>query len=335
MTHADPIGTAKGPGEQPNQYTFVSPDPEQRVKHGEYVFYEATVGGERRAILGRVSQRLPLRLYPDTYMADPAIAPEAIASLLGFEQPSPELFELTATVLGYYDPGLGFVNPRVPPRTGEPIYIAADAMLAEVLSRVRPEEQGAVHLGWLLSRAKDAVPIALDARGFTSTHLAIIASTGSGKSYLAGVVLEELMRPHNRAAVLVVDPHAEYDTLDAMMGHPAFAEGSYRPTVRVVRPTDIKVRVSSLTQADLRYLLRDVSDRMDYVLGRALRRASQGPDRRWTRDELMVAVHESGLGRARASQGEEEEQEDSSVTALLWRLDSVLMGSTIFDDFTD
>ena len=59
-----------------------------------------------------------------------------------------------------------------------------------------------MHIGSLLSRGEGAVPIALDAASFTSTHLAIIASTGSGKSYLAGVILEELMRPCNRAAVL-------------------------------------------------------------------------------------------------------------------------------------
>jgi hypothetical protein len=34
-----PIGTVKGPGETPNEYTFIAPDPERRVKHGEFVYY--------------------------------------------------------------------------------------------------------------------------------------------------------------------------------------------------------------------------------------------------------------------------------------------------------
>lgn len=70
------------------------------------------------------------------------------------------------------------------------------------------------------------MPVALDVKGFTSTHLAIIASTGSGKSYLAGVLLEELMMPHNRAAVLIVDPHGEYGTLQELQNHPAFREAT-------------------------------------------------------------------------------------------------------------
>ena len=117
-------------------------------------------------------------------------------------------------------------------------------------------------------------------RGFTSTHLAIIASTGAGKSYLAGVILEELMRPHNRAAVLVIDPHAEYDTLVEMQGHPAFAGRRLSPPrVRIMRPTDIKVRVSSLDLGDLRYLLPNLSERMHYLLGPRLW-AGEAPVRR-------------------------------------------------------
>ena len=228
-----PIGTTKGPGETPHEYTFIAPDPEQRVKYGEFVYYQADVEGQPRDILGRVVRREPLRLYPDTFMADPAVSPQVIARLLGFEPETHELYEVTATVIGYHDPAMGFVNPRVPPRSGAPIYIAPDDMLAEVLCRSRPGEQGAVHIGSLLSRPTGAVPVTLDARGFTSTHLAIIASTGAGKSYLAGVILEELMQPHNRAAVLVIDPHAEYDTLVDMQLHDAFSGEGYRAEVKV------------------------------------------------------------------------------------------------------
>jgi hypothetical protein len=33
-------------------------------------------------------------------------------------------------VLGYHEPGLGdFINPRVPPVGGAPVYIAADELL--------------------------------------------------------------------------------------------------------------------------------------------------------------------------------------------------------------
>jgi hypothetical protein len=37
--HSTCIGTVKGPGETPNEFTFIAPDPERRVKHGEFVYY--------------------------------------------------------------------------------------------------------------------------------------------------------------------------------------------------------------------------------------------------------------------------------------------------------
>ena len=141
-------------------------------------------------------------------------------------------------MLGYHSAVLGdFINPRVPPAGGSPIYIADDASLAQVLSKRIKGEVGSAYLGSLLSREPDAVPVALDVRGFTSTHLAIIASTGSGKSYLAGVLLEELMMPYNRASVLIIDPHGEYNTLQEMQNLPEFSQDNYRPKVRIFAPT--------------------------------------------------------------------------------------------------
>jgi hypothetical protein len=326
-----PIGTTRGPGETPNEYTFVTRDPEQRVKYGEFVYYCSPVEGQDRQILARVSQRLPIQLYPDTFLADPTVAPQEVGQLLGYDQAS-ELFQISATILGYYDGTLGFVNPRVPPPAGAPIYIAPDAMLQDVLCRLEPDDRGAIHIGSLLSRARGRVPIALDARGFTSTHLAIIASTGSGKSYLAGVILEELMRPSTRAAVLVIDPHGEYDTLADMEGDARFAAEGYRPTVKIVRPGDIKVRVSSLTVGDLRYLLPNLSERMHYLLGQAYRRVTREHGDKWTYAHLRIAIRAGLEDRGAPAADDAAVDEDSSVGALIWRVNSVLENK-VFDDF--
>ena len=329
-----PIGTTKGPGQAPHEYTFVTPDPEQVAKYGEFVYYQAAIDGREQAILGRISRRTPLRLYPDTFMADPTVSPDQISALLGYQGESHELYEISVTIIGYHAPAMGFVNPRIPPRPGSPIYIAPDEMLAGILSRLRPGERGAVHIGSLLSRSAGRVPIVMDARGFTSTHLAIIASTGAGKSYLAGVILEELMQPHNRAAVLVIDPHAEYDTLDEIQGHQDFWAGDYRPVVQVVRPDDIRVRVSSLSTADLRYLLPELSDRMYYRLSQAYKQVQRQHGDRWTRAHLKVAVRSGGTG-APVTDPSDDEGLDPTVGALIWRLESILDHSRIFDDNID
>jgi DNA helicase HerA-like ATPase len=316
MTQTTCIGTVKGPGETPHEFTFIAPDPERRVKHGEFVYYTASVDGVEKEILGRVTGREPVRIFPDSFMADPAVPPDTMASLLGYDSDARELFQMTVTVLGFYDDILhDFVNPRVPPVGGAPVFIAEDAMLTSVLSR-----------------GPGAVPVALNVKGFTSTHLAIIASTGSGKSYLAGVLLEELMMPYNRAAVLIIDPHGEYETLQQVQNLPEFREDNYKPSVRIFRPDDLRVRISSLTLGDLRYLLPNLSEKMHYQLGRAYSFAQRtwGEDK-YTLEQLRQAVRETAEGK----RGDEDEFEDDPTTgALIWRLGASLGGGRgIFNDF--
>ena len=341
MTLTTSIGTTKGPGETPHDYTFTTPDRQQTARTGEFVYYETIVDGQSRRVLGRVTGRQPVRLFPDGFLADPSVPPAEVAAMVGYAGHDHELFEIGVVILGYYDEGLGdFINPRLPPRAGTPIFIADNTTLAQVLSKRAIGQTGAAHIGSLLSRPAGEVPITIDLRAVTSTHLAVIASTGAGKSYLAGVLVEELMLPRNRAAVLIVDPHGEYDTLTEMKGLDPFADKGYRPQVEIIRPDDVKVRVSSLTLGDIRYLLPNLSERMHYVLGRAygLVVLRHGPN--WTVAHLMLAVREaekqmSGKGDQSGEESDGPSQSDDYGTAgaLIWRIHSRLEGSRIFDDF--
>jgi len=338
MSESRAIGITKGPGETPHEYLFVTPDREQTAKSGEFVYYETRVDGESRQVLGRVNMRRPLRLFPDGFLADPDIPPEQVAALVGYLGHEHELFEIAVTVLGYYDQELGdFINPRLPPRAGTPIHIAESAMLANVLSKRALGQTGAAHIGSLLSRPAGEVPIAIDLRAITSTHLAIIASTGAGKSYLAGVLLEELLSPLNRAAVLIIDPHGEYDTMVQIQERPEFVDAhGYRPAVEIIRPHDIKIRVSSLTLGDLRYLLPNLSERMHYVLGRAYGLVKSEYGDKWTRVQLRFKVREAEreMSKKAAHSSGEEQEDDAFGTAggVIWRLNSVLEHSKIFSD---
>src|SRR5579875_2473259 len=82
-----PVGITKGPGETIHEYTFVSRDERQVLKNGEYVYYElldmdqgestAPHNGTMplRSVLGRIMKRVPLQLYPDTFLGEPEISP--------------------------------------------------------------------------------------------------------------------------------------------------------------------------------------------------------------------------------------------------------------------
>lgn len=327
-----PIGTTRGPGQTPNEYVFLARDRLHVLRHGEFVYYRLPASEGVKLVLGRITGRELVRALPDILLSDPLVAPREMADIVGYTPALDDLYLITASVLGYYDNTLGFVNPRIPPSSGEPIYLADDSQLAEWLCRLSRQEVGAVHIGSLLSRPGERVDITLDARGFTSTHLAVIASTGAGKSYLAGVIVEEMMMPHNRAAVLIIDPHAEYDTLAEMQNLPVFQQAGYRPRVRILRPKDIKVRISSLEIGDLRYLLPNLSDKMHYALGRAYGRVRREYGERWTLDQFKVAIR-AGENNQVVTDPQDDLDEDPTVGALIWRVSSVLE-SSVFDNYT-
>src|SRR6266480_4274916 len=191
-----PVGITKGPGESTHEYTFVSRDDAQELKNGEYVYYELSEPDESgltrldgasaftRRVLGRIIKRVPLKLYPDTFLAEPEISPAQVAAMVGYDARANELFEL---------------------------------------------------------------------------HVAIMASTGAGKSYLASVIIEELMQPYNKACVLILDPHGEYNTLSEIANATQFAEqgdgrgSAYRAQIKVYKPEQVKVRISSLKIGDMRH----------------------------------------------------------------------------------
>ncbi len=323
--HTEPVGAAKGPGETPHEYTLISADPEQKLKNGEFVYYKAHVEGRERRILGRITRREPVKLFPDSFLADPRISPDELARAVGYTHPERELFQLTVTLLGYYDERFkAFINPRLSPSCGWPIYLAENELLRDTLSKKLPGERGSACIGSLLSRREGEVPVVLDVREFTSTHMAIIASTGSGKSYLAGVLIEELMSPANKACVLVLDPHGEYGTLKELPNTEAFHErgslSDYRPRSWILRPERIKVKLSTLEYPDLRYLLPTMTERMEELLSRAFTRVQNQENRAWSVGELEVKI------RNIADERRDDQGVDYSMTAdgLCRRLDSML-----------
>jgi hypothetical protein len=318
------VGTVKGPGETGNQYVFITAD-NRHVKIGEFVYYTVeTVSIELNTatlqILGKISGRRLIDHLPDRIFADTEISPDTIATLVGFAYPNPEIYEVTVDVIGYFHPQLGFMNPRKTPDPGSKVHLADDAMLRRILNKRQPNEVGSAHIGSLLLREGSAVPIALDVKELVSTHMAILAGTGSGKSYTAGVLVEELLLPHNRAAVLIFDPHGEYGTLSDMRGHPAFeADDGYAPQVKVLSPDDISIRISSLNYHDVLTLLPEMSERQQSILNKAfaiLERHRRG-EYRWDVQDLIAAVYEAD----RTQDDEGNEKTGSSAPAIEWKLE--------------
>ena len=343
-TRFKPVGITKGPGESTHEYTFVSRDDQQRLKNGEYVYYELGVSDEltqtasQQRVLGRIIKRVPLQLYPDTFLAEPEIPPDQVAALVGYDARSNDLFELHVAIMGYFDLTTGsFINPWIPPQSGKQIYLADDEMLTSILSRKKAGQHGSATIGSLLTRAPGSVPVVLSVKDVVSTHLAIIASTGAGKSYLASVLIEELMQPYNKACILIVDPHGEYSTLDQIANFPQFSEAGngrgagYQAQVRVYKPEQVKVRVSSLDMGDMRHLLSEMTEKQQHLLSRALREVkSKSKGTPWTTADLKKAIKDVSKSKEDDDDGADD---SSTVHALTWRLEQRFENSFTFDDY--
>lgn len=327
MTATDFLtGTVKGPGEMPHEYLFITKDNE-KTRIGEFVYYTAKVGGSDQQIIGTIKSRKLVRNLPDVFLSDPNTPPALVSSLIGLDGDGCEIYEITVETIGFFDRTVkDFNNPRIPPNPGQPIYLASSETLAEMLSPRKSEELGSAHIGSLLTREKGEVPVVLSVKDVVSTHLAILASTGSGKSYTAGVFIEELMRPFNGAAVLIVDPHGEYHTMQSIQGNSQFFnENGYKPEVKIFTPDKIKVRFSTLTEADVKYLLPEgTSDKMLHFLAQAFR-SLQERLRFEKRQDYAYAYHDLRDEVTKQKYGDEKKGDGgnaSSIDGLLWRLDS-------------
>ncbi len=290
------------------EFTFVTSD-DRKLKTGEFVYY--VLDGKK--VMCRVTKRKPLRTYPDSFLSSPSIHPSEIMKVLGIENDA-RLFEVKACIMGYYDEKLGFVNPRIPPPPGERVYLAEGKTIQETLMKKKAGERGSLHIGYLLNREED-VEVTLDASLIASEHLCILASTGSGKSYLAGVIAEEFMKPYNRGALLILDPHGEYHTLREIEGLKEFVDGDYRPRVRIFGKDEVKIRLCELDYSELAGMLPNLSDKMEALL----KSAYESLPEKFTSQDLIDAINEI----------------DDSYTAraLTWRIRRYIQAMDVIDDY--
>jgi uncharacterized protein len=112
-----------------------------------------------------------------------------------------------ARVIGYRD-DQGLVKlPTVPFRPGAKVFLAEDPLIADVLGLKHRGNTGA-YVGMLRNHS---LKIELDINQLVQRHVSVLAKTGGGKSYLLGVLIEELLR--HKVTCVIIDPHGEYGSL--------------------------------------------------------------------------------------------------------------------------
>src|SRR5439155_1318692 len=164
------------------------------------------------------------------------------AQLLGSGEPVEieEKMSATVAVVGYRDDRDLLQVPRTPFRAGAEVQHADEALIKKVLG-LRDDRHHGAYVGLL---AGHGIKVYLDINAMVQKHVSVLAKTGGGKSYITGVLIEELMKHH--VTCVILDPHGEYASL-AEKGK--VAHGSerfdvdprgYREVIQVFSP-DVKV----------------------------------------------------------------------------------------------
>jgi hypothetical protein len=125
---------------------------------------------------------------------------ETVAILTGNFKDRPRVI-LDARIIGHLDGG-SVRRPRFAAAPGHPVRRAGDDLLRAFFCH---DIEHGIHVGHLIDRPD--VDVQLDPNGLRR-HLAIIAQTGAGKSYLAGRLLECLIELG--ATTIVLDPNSDY-----------------------------------------------------------------------------------------------------------------------------
>lgn len=203
MPISDPIGFIVGEVET-HRFVFVT-SRDLAPPRLEYVVVpgvrETTPEGTRQVdVLAQVT-----RLQAASPMLDASHTyGETQALIRGAYDPPPRILA-TADVLGYLLKQDGRASVRVPrctPLPGQDVCLAPDELLQEFFTN---NVASGIEAGTLVNRP--TVPVLLDPNGLRR-HLAVIAQTGAGKSYLSGVVLEQLLKLGG--TVIVFDPNSDY-----------------------------------------------------------------------------------------------------------------------------
>lgn len=298
-------------------FSFVT---NKMLPSGEFVAYDL----DGRSVLCRISHTTPLNEYPSEFLMEPENSPKQAAGFLGMDTEGFGFLVAHATVVGFFDDQFSeFRNPLTQPHTGTQIYLAPDEMLSRI-SKVKDGEAGSASVGNVFGRE---CPVVLSTKDLVSQHVSVIAATGSGKSYTVGVIIEELLSARNRGSVLIFDPHGEYHTLYEMSERTELSEGDYRPKVRVIRPEEIRIRYADMKFSDIFAVMEDpgTSDKMRMLMRsvyNTVYRAFKEGRGNFTYDELRREI----LSRLE----DEENQDETTYNALLWRLEKLNGG--IFSD---
>ncbi len=277
---ADPVGTVISTEDTPTpeEFFFVLQEP---VKKEQFVELETDEG---RAV-ARVTNVRKTNQY---FMQAQSVSEYAKdGGSIDDHLPTSDWEYLVAEgrILGVYpseDNNL-IKRPSFPPSPGTDVLPADTDRLAHFLG----VDQDGIHVGDVKFQDLNA---SLNLTKLYQKHLAILAQSGAGKSYLASVMLEELLDRNaadGQLAVVAIDPHGEYA---------GFAQDEeYMDRVKVYDDNDIKIGTSTLSAGNFDHYCGDVSHAQRREMEKIISDLQGEGHSTYGLDDLIAAVEERDM----------------------------------------
>lgn len=184
-----------------------------------------------------------------------------------------------ARVHGVFE-GERIVRSVFPVAPGSRVVAAEDELLKKFLQL----DENGLELGTLQHHS---LPAKISMGRLLQKHVAILAMSGSGKSYLTSVLIEELLdrKPqHGRMAVIVLDSHGEYS---------GFRQTQYGKSTRVVGAKKFRIAFRRITPHMLAEWAPDISSaqvRELVPIMEALRKEGKEKHEAYSLDDLISRV---------------------------------------------
>ncbi len=209
-----------------------------RVRRGQFV----SIAIDDGKLIGRIADIRKTNRY--------FINPESVNNVeknIGMSDAYPtwEWEYLVADVmsLGVYA-GKGFQEADFPPSPGDPVREPEK----EILEKFFGFSPHGIHIG---SIKHHDVNVSLDITRLFHKHLAILAMSGAGKSYLTSLMLEELLdRPAEKGqiGVVIIDTHGEYTSFSHDKSYSSKSKVFYSSEIQIGLPNLSEYQIAEYTQ---------------------------------------------------------------------------------------
>ncbi|MBS3069861.1 ATP-binding protein [Candidatus Micrarchaeota archaeon] len=240
MAMQEEMGTVISTYDGPTTVLFSFVVASKNVRKGQFVQVSSSEG----AVVGSVSEITRANRY---FESAESVAEYERSSPMSANFPTTDWEYIIANVRvhGMFREGL-MVRSTFPVAPGTKVHSADEGMLKKFLQF---DEEGLM-LGNLANHSLEA---RVNMNRLLQKHLAILAMSGSGKSYLASVLIEELMerkKEKGRMGIVIVDSHGEYT---------GFRNSQYGRNVSVVDCKKMRIPLRKIAPALLFSWIPDAS----------------------------------------------------------------------------